>query len=259
MAALAIIQARMGSTRLPGKVMLPLCKKPVLWHVIERVRTARQVNYVLVATTMRIEDNTIENICKKWKVMCFRGDSQDVLKRYYDVMEAMRKKGQVFDYLVRITADCPLMDPDVIDTVVTKAYEGKFEYATNTDPPTYPDGLDVEVFTPHSLEVAYHNARLASEREHVTPYIRKDTAMKKVNIMYHDDLSSLRWTLDTASDYKFIQLVYENLYREGEIFSMADVLELLRKKPELRLINNSYQRNEGYLKSLEEDRMRTGV
>jgi spore coat polysaccharide biosynthesis protein SpsF len=259
MAALAIIQARMGSTRLPGKVMMPLCGKPVLWHVINRVRKARQVDAIIVATTISPEDDAIETICREWGTICFRGDTQDVLKRFYDTVEAARIKSQVFDYIIRITADCPLLDPDVIDASVLIAGKGGYDYVSNTDPPTYPDGLDVEVFTPKVLEMAHRYATLNSDREHVTPYIRRDPGFKKVNVSCDEDLSLMRWTLDTREDYAFIKIVYENLYSEGTFFSMDDLLSLVRKKPELLQINNIFQRNEGYEKSLLDDRVETGV
>ncbi|MDP3563635.1 MAG: glycosyltransferase family protein [Methanoregula sp.] len=258
MASLAIIQARMGSTRLPGKVLMPLISKPVLWHVINQVRKARHVDTLIVATTTCPEDDTIEARCREWGVLCFRGDPLDVLKRFHDTVRSPLNDHRVFDYVIRITADCPLIDPDIIDRIVREARKGGYDYVSNTDPPTFPDGLDVEVFTPKSLETAHLSATLMSDREHVTPFIRRDPQNRKMNVSCEEDLSYLRWTLDTREDYAFLTGVYDNLLGEEGTFSYRDVLSIIEKKPELLSINNMFHRNEGYEKSLLEDKKKTG-
>lgn len=255
----AIIQARMGSSRLPGKVMLDLCGKPVLWHVQDRVSRAGTIDKIVIATSKEHDDDTIENFCKYYNIPFFRGDEQDVLKRYYGAVTMLKKAGCDIDFIVRITADCPLIDPEVIDQTVSHAVQGKFDYVTTSNPPSFPDGVDVEVFTPRALEIASKNAKLPSEREHVTQYIIKHKQFRKSNVKNPRDLSKLRWSLDEKEDYKFMQIVYAELYRKSRVvsmkkFSMKKILTLLEKKPELTRINAHILINEGYQKSLLEDK-----
>ena len=258
MVTAVIIQARMGSTRLPGKVNKDLCGKPVLWHVITRIRQAALPDIILVATTTNPEDELIESLCRKWDIPVFRGAVDDVLRRYCDSVMFLEKTYNKIDYIVRITADCPLIDPQVIDAVISEMFSGKFDYASNTDPPTFPDGLDVEVISRDVLFAANEKATLPSDREHVTPFIRKNPAVKKTNVRYATDLSGLRWTLDTPEDYEFIKNVYTRLYNLPGIFLMTDILNLLEKNPELYRINSHIPRNEGYKKSLSRDRLLRG-
>jgi len=250
----AIIQARMGSTRLEGKVLHDLCGKPVLWHVWDRVAHARTIDRIVIATTGKREDNTIEDFCKKYRITCFRGDERDVLKRYFGASRMLQEKGASIDYIVRITADCPLIDPEIIDRTVSHAIEGGFDYVTTSNPPSFPDGIDVEVFTPRALEIAHRNAVLPSEREHVTQYIIKNRIFSKSNVKNPCDLSALRWSLDEPADYRFISIVYQELYSKRRLFLMGDVLNLLKRRPELSSINSHIIINEGYLKSLVEDK-----
>ncbi len=252
---IAIIQARMGSTRLPAKVMKDLSGKPVLSHVVHRVSLAKKIDGVLVATTNEPVDDVIESFCYKNKIPLFRGSSEDVLKRYADAARLLVSEGKKIQYIVRITADCPLVDPVVMDKVISTAVDGRYDYVSNTLEPTYPDGLDVEVFTYQSLIKADKNALLHSEREHVTPYIKKGKEFRKHNVMNDTDLSSMRWTLDQEEDLHFITNVYNSLYRPMDIFLMEDVLDLLEKKPWLTSVNSTITRDEGYKKSLREDQM----
>ena len=250
---IAIIQARVGSTRLPGKVLLDLHGKPVLWHVIKRVSHSKKINKVIVATTTLKEDNPIEELCHKEGISFYRGSSDDVLNRYYNAAQNIHSKGEHLDFVVRITADCPFIDPEIIDTVIETMVTNNYDYISNALQPTYPDGLDVEIFTFNALIEANNNARLPSEREHVTPYIIKNNSFRKYNFPNQKDLSHMRWTLDEPEDYQFIQKVYNYLYDEKSLFHMQDILNLLSKYPELETINKKYQRNEGYEKSLEHD------
>ena len=253
MSVVAIIQARVGSTRLPGKVLLDLCGKPVLWHVVRRTRAARRVRQVLVATTNRAEDGEIEGLCREWGTPVYRGPVDDVLARYHGAVSYLDQIGVPVDRIVRITADCPLIDPGVIDRGVRESEEKDSDYLSNIDPPTYPDGLDVEVFTRHMLEITHREATLPSDREHVTPYMRRNGRFKAWNIRAGRDLSHLRWTLDTEEDYRFICEVYQRLYPGKNLFTMDDVIDLLAYHPELMKINGHLGRNEGYRISLEKD------
>jgi spore coat polysaccharide biosynthesis protein SpsF len=247
----AIIQARTGSTRLPRKVLEEIGGKPMLWHVIERVKRARLVDEVVVATTDGEEDSAVEKIAEECGVGCFRGSEEDVLDRYY---RAAEKFGA--DIVVRITADCPLIDPEIIDRAIRMFLDGNFDYVSNTLPPTFPDGLDVEVFSLVTLRRAWEEARKASEREHVTPYIRNHPEIFRLgNLKSEVDLSHMRWTVDRPEDLMFVREIYRELYREGEVFHMRDVLRLLERRPELMEINKHIERDEGYKKSLREDRI----
>ena len=181
-----------------------------------------------------------------------------MLSRYYECAKRIGMQGGNNDYIVRITADCPFVDPAIVDILIEKAVQGYYDYVTNTDPPTFPDGLDVEVFRFEVLETAEKEAQLKSEREHVTPYIRKNKAALKFNYARIPDLSNIRLTLDTCEDYKMITAIYDALYREGEIISLKDVLKLLDSRSDILAINAHYKRNEGYEKSLCQDRIIQG-
>jgi spore coat polysaccharide biosynthesis protein SpsF len=253
MTVVAMIQARMGSTRLPGKTLEELAGRPVLWHVIQRVREAALIDEVLVATTTNPEDDRIEEACRDWGARAFRGDPEDVLKRFHDALLFLEHDRGRIDHIVRITADCPLIDPAVIDEAVRTAVAGSYDYVSNLDPPTFPDGLDVEVMARAALEEAFRKATLPSEREHVTPYIRNNPRLKRNNLRNPVDLSSLRWTLDTADDLRFIRRIYEGLYRPPRMFTTPDILAYLEEHPGTGTINAGIRRNEGYEKSLRED------
>jgi spore coat polysaccharide biosynthesis protein SpsF len=244
----------MGSTRLPGKVILDLCDKPVLWHVINRARQASIPDFVMVATTTNPEDDVIEKMCGEWNVPVFRGDVNDVLGRFCNAVIFLERISGPIDYIVRITADCPLIDPQVIDTVVAKIQYERYDYGANVDPPTFPDGLDVEVISRKALFYAHEHATLTSDREHVTPYLRRDLSVRKITIRHTADISFYRWTLDKPEDYEFIKCVYQLLYRPPKIFLLTEILNLLAQKPELVEINSHITRNEGYHKSLSRDR-----
>jgi spore coat polysaccharide biosynthesis protein SpsF (cytidylyltransferase family) len=242
----------MGSTRLSGKVMLEISGKPVLWHVINRVSKSKLIDWLVVATTTNCEDDTIEKFCNQIHIPVYRGSEDDVLDRYY---QCARK----FDIenIVRITADCPLHDSSVIDLVIERYRQGNYDYVSNIDPPTYPDGIDVEVFSFQALDSAWRDASLVSEREHVTPYIRKHRDIFKIsNVTNKENLSSYRWTLDQAEDFEFIQKIYRK-FKESNVdeFYMKDIIGLLEKNPELISINSAIKRNEGYIKSVNKDKV----
>ncbi len=248
-----IIQARMGSSRLPGKMAMPLIEeKGGLELMIERVQKVTIPHELIVATTYLEEDNTLEDICEKCNVPCFRGHPTDVLARYYN---AANQSDQVPEIVVRLTGDCPLHDPQVIEQVINYFISNNFDYVSNTNPPTYPDGLDVEVMTYKSLENAHHNATSAIEREHVTPYIRETkTKFKCLNFSAQHDFSHYRWTLDEPEDFEFIKKIYECLYLKNRHFNMVDILQLLEQQPELSKINKHLIRNASYFKQIKESK-----
>jgi len=246
----AIIQARVSSTRLPGKVLMDLLGKTVLERVVERVKAAKLVKDVVVATTLNKEDDGIESLCEKVPVKYFRGSENDVLDRFYQAAKYYQ-----IENIVRITADCPLMDPRIIDKVTKLHLEGQADYTANIIEETYPDGEDVEVFTFAALTKAWENASLQSEREHVTSYIRNNAGLFKiVNLRHESDLSDYRWTLDEKTDYEFIKFIYSSLYKGNNDFGLNEVVEFLKSHPEASKINQNIGRNEGYLKSLRNDR-----
>ena len=246
----AIIQARMGSTRLKGKTLKILLNKPVLAHIIDRIKESQYCHEIIVASTVNPEDNEIESYLEGENVKCFRGDEEDVLDRFYKCA-----KHYDLDLIVRVTADDPFKDPNVIDQAIEIMLSNRnLDYCSNTIEPTFPEGIDVEVFTIGALERAYNEANLKSEREHVTPYIWKNPRKFRVrNFKYTKDLSQWRWTLDNEQDWKFVETVYKHLFTPGTLFYMEDIIELLEKFPSISEINNQTKRNEGYLKSLEDD------
>ena len=244
---IALIQARMSSTRLPGKILAEIAEQPMLWHVVNRVRQAEALDKVVVATSDDPSDDGVVAFCERQGIPCFRGSGDDVLDRYYQAAKWMSA-----DVIVRITADCPLIDPDVVDDVVKCYMEGDYNYVSNTAPPTFPDGLDTEVFSFQALERAWREAKWLSEREHVTPYIRKHPEVFRTgNVAYREDLSHMRWTVDEPQDLEFVRAVYSFL--KNASFRMADVLNLFKKHSELMEINAGIGRNEGYQKSVRED------
>jgi len=248
----AIIQARVGSTRLPKKVLKKIAGKPMLWHVIDRVKKAKLVDEVVLATTTKEEDKPLLKLAKESGVKSYAGSEDDVLDRYF---RAAVEFGA--DVIVRVTADCPLIDPEIVDKVIKYFLDGSFDYVSNVRiKPTYPNGLDVGVFSFDALEKAWKEAKKLSEREHVTPYIWNHPEMFKLgNVGHEKDLSEMRWTVDTDKDLKFVREVYKRLYKKGRIFLMKDVLKLLEKQSELAEINKGIARDAGYLKSLREDRL----
>ena len=250
----AIVQARMGSTRLPGKVLMNLSGKPVLEHVIDRLKQSNYINQVIVATSDNEENEAIFELCGSKNVLCFKGSEDDVLDRFYQA--CMNFDVNSNDILIRITADCPLIDYEIVDKTIKLHLVENNDYTSNTMPCTYPDGLDCEVFNFDILVNAWKNANLSSEREHVTLYIRNHPEIYKLGGLTNDvDYSDLRWTLDEKEDFVLINEIYENLYDMNEFFTMDDVLKLLETKPELTDINSFIMRNEGLEKSLKNDQI----
>lgn len=231
----AIIQARTGSSRLPEKVMKDLDGKTVLAHVIERVRQSNRIDEIVIATTVEPEDAVIEKEAIKMGVRVFRGSEADVLSRYY-----YAAKENHIDVVVRITSDCPLIDPQVIDEIVSFYMANHYTIVSNGGSElsnrTYPRGLDTEVFSFESLEQAFLEAKELYQREHVTPYIYEKG---KEQYYYKNkvDYSKYRWTLDTKEDWELISEIYKHLYRGKHDFYLEDIIELFDRMPELYEIN----------------------
>jgi len=230
-----IIQARMGSTRLPGKVAMILEGKPVLVHFIERVKRMKHVDKIIVATTIKDSDTPIVEIIQDYddEIGLYRGSENDVLDRFYQAA----KKHHV-EHIIRITPDDPLIDPSVSDLVVRAYLENDCDYCCNNMPPSYPLGLDTEVFSFNSLERAWNETQDKMHREHVTPYIRENPeSFRLINVPNDLDLSHMRWTLDHPDDFEFMKEIFSHLYHKNEYFSMADVLSLLDEKAWINDIN----------------------
>lgn len=241
----AITQARISSTRLPEKVLLKLGSETVLGLHLKRIKMCKKIDKIIVASTFEEKSNEIKKITDQKDCEFFQGDLNDVLGRFYHAI-----KDQKPDYVMRLTSDCPLIDPTLLDDLVEKFLTSKVDYAANCLNSTLPDGMDAEVFSFQALEKAYLEASLKSEREHVTPYIRNSGKFKILAVDYTPKLGSFRLTLDTKEDYNLLTKLVDSL---GENASMNEYIKYLNQHPELLAINASYERNEGYQKSLKED------
>jgi spore coat polysaccharide biosynthesis protein SpsF len=250
MSVIAIIQARMSSKRLPGKVLLPLAGVPALNHVVTRVQSCKTIDKVVVATSTDTSDDSIEMYCKEVNFDFYRGNLLDVLDRYYQCAKSANAST-----IVRITADCPVIDPIVVDAVVTGFLAGRYDYYSLSG--EFPDGLDCAVITFQALEKAWKYATLPSDREHVGPYIYSTAKelFKVGGFEIFNQLSNVRLTLDEPADFKLLTLIFENLYQREKIFLINDILRLLSKNPLWLNINSSIMRNEGYEISLSKDKL----
>ncbi|MFA5336868.1 MAG: glycosyltransferase family protein [Candidatus Omnitrophota bacterium] len=228
----AIIQARLGSTRLPGKVLMEIENKPMLWHVVNRLRHCELLDEIIIATSVNENDDLIEKFCKDNHITCFRGSENDVLSRYY----AAAKKNEV-DIIVRITSDCPLIDSQIVDLAIRKHKEFSADYTSNIIKRTYPRGLDTEVFNFNILEKAYQAADKSYQREHVTVFIHEHPELFKFyNVENNRDLSCWRLTVDEEKDLELVREIYKRL-NSKKIFFMKDILRLLDNEPSLMEIN----------------------
>ena len=232
MRIVAIIQARMGSTRLPGKTLQDLAGKSVLMRVVERVRRMQRIDDLAIATTVNDQDDLIEKTCQENGVLAFRGNGEDVLDRYYRAACSFQA-----DAVVRITADCPLIDPEVSDLVIQQFLDRKPDYACNVLRRTYPRGLDTEVMSVLALEQAWQRAKEPYQRVHVTPYIyQHPESFVLLSVTGQEDHSKHRWTLDTPEDMQFLRMLYAKLPSSHD-FGWRDVLEILDREPGLININ----------------------
>jgi spore coat polysaccharide biosynthesis protein SpsF len=238
---LIVVQARTGSTRLPGKVLMDICGKSLLERQMERVMASKLAFKSVVATTTDASDDAVEQLCQKAGIECFRGHPTDLLDRHYQAGVAFGA-----DAVVKIPSDCPLIDPRIIDKVlqVFKENWGKVDFVSNLHPPTYPDGNDVEVMPMSVLKTAWEEAKGEHEREHTTPFIWDNPQRFKIlNVEWESGLDysmSHRWTIDYPEDYEFIKAVYEELLPKNPFFSLEDILELLKNRPDICAINEHY-------------------
>ncbi|MGM0841682.1 MAG: cytidylyltransferase domain-containing protein [Bacillota bacterium] len=238
----AIIQARMGSTRLSGKVMKELEGKTVLSHVIERVKQSKLIEDIIIATTTHERDNIIETEAIYCGSKVYRGSEDDVLSRYY-----FAAKEYNVETIIRITSDCPLIDPNVIDEIIEFYLKGTYELLTNAGSDlrqrTYPRGLDIEIFSFEVLEKAYINGKESYHREHVTPYIYEHS--KRIYYFKNKvDYSKYRWTLDTKEDFELISEIYSRLCKGAHDFYLPDIIELFKEEPDLLTINAHIEQKE---------------
>lgn len=238
---LAILQARMGSSRLPGKVLKPILGESMLARQIERVRRAATIDRLVVATSTDRSDDPIAALCARLGIDCFRGSLDDVLDRFCRAAERYSP-----EQVVRLTGDCPLIDPNVIDAVARFHLAGGYDYSSNTLHPTFPDGLDVEIFRYACLAEAGREATSPFEREHVTPFLHQQPARYRLgDFRRSPDLSALRWTVDNPEDYELVCRVYAALYPSNPNFALDDIVALFENSPDLAKINARYRRNEG--------------
>jgi spore coat polysaccharide biosynthesis protein SpsF len=233
MRVVAIIQARMGSTRLPGKVLKDLGGETVLARVVNRTRRATLVDEVVVATSVLSADDAIARECEALKVACSRGDAEDVLDRYYRAAQKFAA-----DVVVRITADCPLIDPELIDATIRARLEQKADYASNALVRNYPRGLDVEAFTSDALARVWSAAKEKYQRVHVTPYLYENPkSFKVISTAGEMDYSQHRWTLDTPEDLELIRAVYKHFGNRDSV-RWVEVLDLMEAEPALAALNS---------------------
>ena len=236
MKVVTIIQARMTSERLPGKVLFQVVGRPLLSYMLERIAKVEHCDEVVVATTTNAEDQPVVDICEQIGVSCFRGSEHDVLARYY---ETARQSGA--DIIVRLTADCPLMDPSIVDQSIVRFVKDKeqLNYLSNGRKRTFPRGMDVEVFSFSALEKAYHEAKDQYDREHVTPYIYHHMDQEKVGhfINPNGDMSDLRITIDYQEDFELISNILAALYPMKHDFHLQDILDIVKANPNWPKIN----------------------
>lgn len=249
MKTIVLLQARMGSTRLPGKVLKMMAGKSILEHLVNRLQPSVYATQLVVATTTETADDAIAQFCQEKNISCYRGSEWDVLDRFY---QAALPYGP--DTVVRLTADCPLNNYDVVDFVVSAYQSSGYDYFSNSnnEPDYLEDGFDVEVFSFRALEKAWQEATLLSEREHVTPFIKQSGQFTcgwgKFDRDYNHKLS-----VDTADDFAAVQRIFEH-FKDRPTFNLHDVVGLLREQPELLELNASSEINSGYKKSLKEDK-----
>jgi len=232
--------------------MKDILRKPMLWHIINRLEKSKLIEKMVIATTTKERDRIILEFAEKKGLESYAGSEEDVLDRYY---QAAKKYGA--ETIVRATTDCPLIDPELVDRIIRYYLENRDRLDYVSSGLRYPDGIvETEVFSFATIDKAWQEARLASEREHVTPYIRKNPVVfRTATVENQEDLSHLRLVVDDEKDFQLVTEIFENLYKDGEIFHLNDILEFLSKRPELLELNKRTVRNEGYLKSISEDRL----
>jgi len=235
MKTLAIVQARMDSTRLLGKVLLPILGVPMIELLLERLSHSKNIDQIVLATSTQASNEQLSKYVEDMDYSVYRGSENDVLDRYYQAACIYKA-----DIIVRITGDCPLVDPQIVDSVINRFME--LDYVCNINPPTYPDGLDVEVFSSSALSKAWKEASKDYEREHVTPYIRESKCFTTANVTCAEDYSHERWTVDVSEDLEVIRKVFEH-FNPRRDFGWQEVLEIRHKHPEWFVRNQHLHRN----------------
>lgn len=239
MKIVAIVQARMGSTRLPGKVMQPIGKKPMIGLLLERLSKSKKIDQIILATSVDSRNDPLAAYVESIGYTSFRGSENHVLERYYQAA-----KGANADIVLRITGDCPVIDPELVDVVIENFLSSGADYGSNISPPTFPDGLDTEIFSFEALATAYREAQTEREFEHVTPYLRENSKFKKYSLNNEEDFSNRRWTVDEPKDFEVITKVFEFFHPRID-FRWRDIIDLQKTKPEIFSINDHLLRNEG--------------
>lgn len=239
----------MSSSRLPGKVLKPILGKPMLARQIERLRRARRIDELMVATSDEASDDPIADLCRVENVALFRGSLNDVLDRYYRAACTRRPS-----HVVRLTGDCPLTDPVIVDGIIEFALDGDYDFASNAMRRTFPTGLDASIMKLRCLEEAWREAKLPSEREHVTPFIYYRPGRYRLGkFAQATDESHLHWAVDEAQDFEFATKVYDTLYPSKPEFDTDDTMEMLEREPIIARIQRRVEINEGWLRSLKDD------
>jgi spore coat polysaccharide biosynthesis protein SpsF len=240
MRVVLVNQARMTSTRLPGKVLLPVLGKPLLTYQLERLRRARRVDQIVIATTLNATDDPIVELCQALGVTVYRGSELDVLDRYYQAALA-----QAADVVVRVTSDCPVIDPALVDQVIAAYTGGGYDYIANTRERTFPRGMDCEVFSMTALTQAWNEGRLPYEREHVTPFLYQHPERYRIgNVASGRELGLHRWTVDTPEDFDLIQRIITTLYPVKPEFTLNDILAEFERHPDWMQINQHIRQKE---------------
>jgi len=251
---IVIVQARMGSSRLPGKVMMDIVGKPLIWHVVNRLKHSKLLNQIIVATGNGEENNVIEGLCEEYNIDYYKGSEEDLIDRYYQTSKLFNA-----DVVVRIPADCPLVDPEIVDKVVGFFLKNinSYDYVNNSRPhTTYPHGLDVEVFSLCLLEKLWREIKNPFRREWFTTVIFENPEIYKIFCLENDvDLSHLRLTVDYKEDLELVRYIFKNLYTENACFTLKDILELYSRNQKIFNINQKYKKDEQYFEELEKRRL----
>lgn len=249
----AIIQARMNSTRLPGKVLKEINGKPMLHYMLKRVYEAKNLDRIILATSIEAGDDAIADFCKSQNVQCYRGKLDDVLDRYYQAAKSVQ-----CDHVIRLTADCPIIDPRVIDNMIDIYKNGQFDYVANTCPPegiTFPEGMDVEIFSFPVLEKAWKETRKPSDREHVTFYFWQNPDI--FSIHRHDlpdNRANYRVTVDYPEDFKVIQAILNHFWLDDPMFTMNQMIDFLNMNPHIKCLNENIESFSGWQSAFEKDK-----
>lgn len=244
----AIIQSRVGSTRLPKKVLRKLNGTTLLEFQIEQIHHSKLLDNIILATTEKTEDDIIVDMAQSLGVKSFRGNELDVLDRYYKCAKHFS-----INHIARINGDAPLIDPQIVDKVINLYKNGTFDYVNNFFKKSFPAGTETEVFSFNTLETTWKNAKKLSEREHVTPYIYNNATMFNIGYLENkENISHLHWTVDRQEDLEFVRQIIHDIKKRPIVIS--DILNILKEKPLLLEINKNTNSLEGYLKSLENDK-----